>query len=61
MTSRWQKDAQALMQSLIFKELSERELQLWNYLRMALDEVDHLQKEKRWEPEWGENTYGDGY
>ncbi len=63
MSARWERDARALVKSLIYAQLSKQEAHLWDYLRMALDEIERLRRiEDDWhEPEWGENTYGDGY
>lgn len=60
---RWERDARLLIKSLIYAEMSEREIQLWNNLRMALDEIERLRRieDEQRQPEWGENCYGDGY
>lgn len=63
MSARWERDARLLVKSSMYADFTEREVHLWNYLRMALDEIDRLRslEESRIDPKWDGNTYGDGY
>jgi hypothetical protein len=65
---RWELEARELIKSLQFKAMTERELQLWNHLRMCLDDLEnysimesnHINEANNDKPGFLGYMYGDG-